>query len=251
MNLRKGLMALATALTVSVFAFAGTALADTYSASSTSYAFMGGQFNNSESNYFISGPLEYDFTGTNMWGYSTIKFSDIGTEAVGRAYLNLELQGVGSMNYAPASGEFPAVVDVYSPGSTDVAGLDQAGAATLYADLAAAETGTTAFLTSVTMTSNGVWAIDITDIYNAWATGAIANNGLILTCASPNENEASGTIGAVGAVFTGLSGVGKSGSGLAGGTTAPYIETSAVPVPGTLLLLGTGLVGLVGFRRRS
>ncbi len=251
MKLRKNAIVLAIALMFSVFAFAGTALADTYSASSTSYAYMGGQFQTSEDNYFIAGPLEYEYAGTNMWGYATIKFSDIGTETVDSAVLYLELLAVGSMNYTDATVDYPAVLDIYSPGDTDVADLTSSTISTLYADLADSSTGTTSLLTTATMTSNGVWGIDITDIYNAWVSGEIENNGLVLVCASPNSNEASGAVGAVGAVFSGLTGVGKTGNSL-NGTTALYIETtSAVPVPGTMMLLGCGLVGLVGLRRRS
>ena len=250
MKLRKTILRFTLALLVGALAFANPAAADSYTASSTSYAYMGGSFSDSHSDYFIAGPLEYDFNGTNMWGYATIDFETIGTGTVDQAYLNLELLAVGSMNYEDASADYPAVVDVYSPGDTDVSALDKDGAATLYADLADANTGTTSLLTTVTMTSNGVWAIDITDIYNAWVTDESDNNGLVLVCASPNANEAGGTVGAVGAVFTGISGVGKTGNGLYG-TTAPSITTSAVPVPAAVWLLGSGLFGLVGLRRRS
>jgi hypothetical protein len=224
-------------LLVGALALANTAAADTYYASTHGYAYMGGNINTGNDSYFIAGPMEYDFAGSDMWGFAYIKFENIGTETVDAAYLNLDLLKVGSMNLEDATEDYPGIVDLYSPGGTDVAGLDAASAATLHDTLKASSSP---FVEEYTMTENGVWAIDITELYNAWVLGTVENNGIVLISDSANANAAGGAIGAVGAKFAGLDG----SEGV-----APSIST--VPVPGAVWLLGSGLLGIIGLRRRK
>jgi hypothetical protein len=236
-------IALMVVLLVGGMAIATTASASmaTYDATLTGYTYMGGTgFNNTNQEYFIAGPVEYDFNGTDMYGFAWLKFGNIGTEEVDAAYLNLDLLGVGSMNLADATEEYPGIVDVYSPGSSDVEDFTGVADTNALHSTLKADPSTYLLAEDVIMTSNGVWAIDITDIYNAWVAGTQDNNGLVLYSDSPNAGAAGGTVGAVGAKFAGL-------NGYAG--TAPYIST--VPVPGAVWLLGSGLLGLIGLRRRK
>jgi hypothetical protein len=221
----------------------------------TGYAFMGGSgkqstsdgLNPSQRTYFKAQPLTYMYEGTDMWGYAWLKFDNLSETAVDSAYLALDLLGVGGMAVEDASADYPGLVSIYSPGNIDVADLwasdanpDAAAAAqalriTLHDNLLE----DTALVADFIMPSNGTWYIDITDIYNAWVTGEAENNGLALVSNSEND---SGEIGSVGAMFAGFNN--PSGN-------APYITASPVPVPGAVWLLGSGLAGLIGLRRRN
>jgi hypothetical protein len=223
MKLRKNIMALTIALIVGFLAIVNTASAeDSYQCTLTGYTYMGGTgFNNTNTSYFIAGPMEYWFSGSDMYGFAWIKFDNIGTEEVDAAYLNLDLLKVGSMNLEDASEAFPGIVDVYSPGDTNVAGFTGVADTNALHAILKADPSTYLLAEDVTMTSNGVRAIDITDIYNAWVAGMQANNGLILYSDSPNANAAGGTIGAVGTKYAGLDGIEG---------TVPYINTVILPM---------------------
>lgn len=221
----------------------------------TGYAFMGGSgkqstsdgLNPNQRNYFKAQPLEYLYEGNDMWGYAWLKFDNLSETTVDSAYLALDLLGVGGMAVEDASVDYPGLVSIYSPGDIDVADLwasdanpDAAAAAqalriTLHDNLLES----TALVANFTMTSNGTHYIDITEIYNAWVTGDIANNGLALVS---NSENGTGEIGSVGAMFAGFNN--PDGN-------APYITTSPVPVPGAVWLLGSGILGMIGLRRRK
>lgn len=262
MKLRKSIILLSAALLIS-----GLAVINTASAAMigdcilTGYAYMGGGSREStpdgpdgQRDYFLSQPLEYlyetevdgVFYSEDMWGYAWLKFDNLSAETVESAYLALDLLGVGGMFIEDASEEYPATLDVYSPGNIDVADLhgddeDTEALAlretlknTLYSD-GQSLTGT------IVMPENGAYYIDITGIYDDWVTGAAENNGLILV--SYSENGSGYPLGIVGAKFASFGN--ETGN-------APYITSvNPVPVPGAVWLLGSGLAGLAGLGRRK
>jgi hypothetical protein len=234
-QMHKKFMGIAAILAVALVS-SGPALADVIGTCTvTGYTFMGGgtAYESTPSgpnakDYFLAQPLNYDFGGTNMWGYGWAKF-DVGTETVNEAYLVLDLLGVGAMGLAPATPTAPGILDIYDPGATDVAGL---GTATQAERLAMRDTldAATPLVDAFTMTSDGTYAIDITDIYNDWADGTIANNGLVFSALDEGD------------------GTGYASFGHATGS-APYIST--VPEPATMGLLALGGLATLLRRRRK
>lgn len=214
-----------------------------YTATLTGYTFMGGggSYTSGEKDYFLAQPLAYDYDDLDMWGFAWIKFDDVGAETVDSAYLALDLLGVGGMVVEDATEDYPGTIDIYNS-DVDVATLD--GISTAFTELRESVKegllASTALVEDYAMVENGLYYIDITDLYNSWVTGDIENNGLILVSNSSNSLEASGVVGAVGAKFASLGSVEGS---------APFIST--VPVPGAVWLLGSGFVGFVGLRRRK
>ena len=207
----------------------------------------------SQKDYFLAQPLKYIFENgsSDMWGYSWIKFDNLSETTVESAYLVLDLLGVGAMAIDDASVQYPATLDIYSPGDIDVEDLTgnselrETLRNNLYHTETDEQTGETvdvfaeALMDTIVMTINGTYYIDITEIYNAWVTGEIENNGLVLVSTSENGSEY--PFGKVGAKFASF----NSEEG-----NAPYISTSCVPIPGTAWLLGGGLFGLIGLCRR-
>ena len=223
MKVRTIIMAWVLASLVGGLVLVNTAAADesTYPCTLAGYVYMGGMgFNINNAQYFIAGPMEYYYSGTDYWGFAFIKFDTIGTEEVEHAYLMIELLKVGSMHLEDASEGYPGEVDLYSPGDTDVADLSSAeDATTLHNTLKASSTP---FVADYTMPANGAYTIEITDIYNAWVRGDQDNNGLILISESENSNSGGdnpgNNLGPVGTQYAGL-------DGSLG--TAPYIAFSA------------------------
>jgi hypothetical protein len=248
MKLRKAIIALTLVFLVNGLGMVHVASADIIGDSVlTGYNYMGGyglRVTTPESggvDYILAQPLTYDLEGYDYWGYAWIKFDNLSETTVNSAYLVLDLLGVGGMSIADASEDYPGILDIYSPGDTDVADLDEDTdeGDDLRETLKDTLLTSTALVADYTMTSNGTYAIDITDTYNAWVTGDLDNNGLVLASDSENSYD---SIGCVGAKFAGI--------GSTAGNT-PYISTSAVPVPAAVWLLGSGLVGLIGLRRRK
>jgi hypothetical protein len=152
----------------------------------TGYTFMGGQGPYTTrpdddpivKDYFLGQPLNYDFSGQNMWGYGWVKFDSLESSPVDSAYLVYDLLGVGAMSVAPATPENPAILDIHSPGDIDVADLGDAG---LRATLRDSLDGTTPLHNDVTMTSNGRYCVDITEVYNTWVNDPNSNHGLVFS----------------------------------------------------------------------
>jgi hypothetical protein len=230
--MHKKFMGIATILAVALVSV-GTASADVIGdCNLTGYTFMGGGIAYTSAptgpnakDYFLAQPLVE--TSANYWGYGWAKF-DVGTETVDKAYLVIDLLGIGAMSITPANPANPGILDIYNPGATDVA--DLGGDAGLRATLQGSLAGTTPLVDDFTMTSNGAYAIDITDMYNAWVDGSITNNGLVL--AAPDDGS-----GTKYASFGNLEG------------SAPYIST--VPEPATMGLLACGALGLISRRKRN
>ena len=228
MKLRKIFILLMSVLLIGSMTMAAPAMADVIGdCSLTGYTFMGGgiAYTNSAKDYFLAQPLVEESAG--YWGYGWLKFDNLSETTVDSAYLVVDVLGSGSMSISELSETNVGDLSIYSSGDTDVAtlGASTSARSTLQTTLASDDS---LLLTSDTnMISNGLYYIDITDLYNSWVDGT--NNGLVLTSD-------------LGLKMTGI--------GSTVGTT-PYISTSAVPVPGAVWLMITGLLGMTGLRRRN
>ncbi len=201
----------------------------------TGYTYMGGGSYNvstadgpsTQKNYFLAQPLNSDYAGVNMWGYSWVKFDTLSSTPVVSAYLVFDLLGVGSMAAAAASESNPADLEIYLPGAIDVADLADS---TLRTELRDNLDGTSSFSGMLTMTANGTYCLDITDLYNSWVTGETENNGLVFVS----------------------SGSKYAGFGNSSGSV-PYLSSTVagtqVPEPATIALLSLGL-GFLARRKR-
>ena len=231
MKLRNMTMAGIIALLIGAMVMAGPAAAATIGdCSLTGYTFMGGgiAYTSPTKDYLLAQPLVEESAG--YWGYGWLKFDNLSDTAVDSAYLVVDVLGQGSMTITDLRATNVGDLSIYSPGTTDVG--DLADDATLRSTLQgtlSSDDGSLLIGNDASMTSNGLYYFDITDLYNSWMTGA-DNNGLVLASDV---------------------GIKIAGIGNAGGI-APYISsTSAVPVPAAVWLLGSGLCGLLGLRRRS
>ena len=233
--LRQRIATCVVAAIIGGLTFAQTVSAETFDCSLTGYTFMGGGSayvstpTSHAKTYFLAQPLNYHMGDppANMWGYGWIKFNDIGDSTLESARLYFDLLGVGAMGTTPASPTNPAVLDIYSAGSIDVADLVGGGTeeedwdlrTTLRDNLDASSP-----LCTITMTSNGDHYIDITDLYNSWVTGGEAvNNGLVFAAADEG-------VGSKYASFGNSTG------------DPPYIVI--VPEPGTIVLVAGAFLGL-------
>ena len=230
MKLRNMTLAGAIALLIGAMVMVGPATAATIGdCSLTGYTFMGGSiaYTSPTKDYFLAQPLVEESAG--YWGYGWLKFDNLSETTVASAYLVVDVLGSGSMTIADLSETNVGDLSIYSTGTTDVG--DLGGDSTLRASLQNTLSGDDGSLlvdSDTNMTANGLYYFDITNLYNSWITGD--NNGLVL------------------ASDVGLK---MAGIGNADGS-APYIYSpGAVPVPAAVWLLGSGLCGLIGLRRRN
>lgn len=245
--LRKKIITCVVATIISGLAITETASADQIGdCSLTGYAYMAGNGANVstptgpayEKDYFLAQPLSYyiEDNPNNFWGFAWGKFDNLAAEPVGSAYLVFDLLGVGGMAIEDATAEYPGTLDIYSPGDLDVADLpgDQTeGIYTLCATLRdTLDNSSSPLFDTIVMPSNGTYSVDITDLYNGWIDGTIANHGLVFVS---NGENSSGNLGSVGCKIAGF--------GHADGN-APYISTASVPEPSSLLLLAMGIGAL-------
>lgn len=244
MKLRKTFLYLILALLVVPLALASTASAatTTYNATLTGYTYGGGEEvytntgnasgENVNSDYFVAGPNKY-IDGADTWAFSWLKFENIGMEVAESAVLTLELLGVGSAtDYEDVTGFANGLL--LDATSSDIDVTEFADNAEALADTRGQIDRTMmGFVNDVVMLENGIYAIDVTSLYNYWIAGDIEDKGLLLYTDTDNYESA---------IFASTSGE----LGM-----APTLTVSTVPVPGAVWLLGSGLVGLIGLRRRS
>lgn len=229
-------MGMAVALIVGLSLSTAASAANIGDCALTGYTFMGGNaaYTTPGSvparDYFLTSSLNYDFDGMNMWGYGWVKFDNLATAPVTGAEVVFDLLGNGSPgmgNLRPASVGEPAILNVYDPGATDVADLGSSVPARSNLRDYLDNNRATALVGTLTMTSSGLYSMDITNLYNAWVADGNANHGLVFTAVDEGTGSTYASLGHA----TG---------------TAPYI--TAVPEPATLGLLAVG--GVAALRRR-
>lgn len=237
-KLNRGRIVAGLAGVLVALAAVGTAPADVIGdCSLTGYTFMGGSGvyvstpeGPNAKDYFRAQSLNWDYSGTNMWGYGWAKFENIATEPVESAYVVFDLLANGSMSDDPVTPEEPAELYLYDAGTIDVEDLEYGSDLLLELRDNLDEGGVV--LDFLTMTSVGTYSIDITDLYNSWVTDGDSNHGVVFV--APDDGN-----GGKYASFDNADGV------------APYVSTVPVPEPGTMGLLVCGAVGLFVRRRRS
>lgn len=191
--LRQKIIACATALFCCGLSVVETASAGAVGTCTlTGYAFMGcsGAYvgtpgGSNPKDYFLGQPLYHEFNGDNMGGFGWAKFA-VGTAIVDSAYLIYDLVGVGSMSVDPPTPEYPAYLDLYTPGDIDVADLpgeygEYGDDGFILCQTLQDNLRNSGVPLSIVMAHNGTYCVDITDLYNGWVAGTIDNHGLVFS----------------------------------------------------------------------
>jgi hypothetical protein len=171
-------------------------------------------------NYVLLQPIDGGVHGPAMWGYAWMKFTNLPMTTVQSAHLVLNQVPGSGMGYTQPTAVNPIQFDIYAV-TADVSDITINTA--VMADFRNNHVNTAPAITA-SINSPGVFSVDITSIVNGWITGN--NYGMV------------------------LSGAGKFSSFGNPDGAAPYLSTTAIPEPATMILLGIG-AGLLGRMRRT
>ena len=89
-------------------------------------------------------------------------------------------------------------------------------------------------------------AVEMTDIVRDWLDGVYAENGIEFRDLASEGNKSVWFVSQNEEIVNPPWDCDHKGA-----QYVPYLEVTQVPIPGTLLLLGSGLIGLIGFGRRK
>jgi len=225
----------------------GSAKAATITANVAEDGYFMGNFNN----WYITSPYakaytyigdhdgdpntpEVDLTIQGYFKYDLSSLSGISANDVTSASMNFYLRDKGGMG--------PAPIAVGAAGTLQVDPYATAPDFTPYAGsrgtLAPGYTASQSVSPTVDVTTGGteLISLDITNIVKGWLSGSLANFGVEMIYPELNTDDAF--------YWATMEG---------GAATSPFlqVETAAVPIPAAAWLLGSGLLGMIGVRRRQ
>lgn len=175
--------------------------------------------------------------GLTVYGFTKFdlsQFDGLTGDDIISANFNIYLPYVegGGMNYPNYPSDMTAQFLIHAYDDSQM--LDESLDGQTFPSLPGYVDGTEAIRTH----SNGtdVWAsLDITDILKGWLDGDYVNNGIEIFEPAATAGDGYGLLWNSNQALENLS----------------YLEVNAVPIPGAVYLLGSGILGLVGLRRRK